>query len=176
MVERDPATAERALVALGDNICWGESAINLSRKFGEGLLARITKDDTRARAAFEAARAEQEKIVQAQADYGPALCVLSVIEAALGHKESALEKGRRAIELLPVEKDTINGSRMIQYFAITAAWAGENDLAVEQLQRGLRAPAASIALSYGVLKLHPLWDPLRGDPRFEKIVADLAPK
>jgi cell wall assembly regulator SMI1 len=65
---------------------------------------------------------------------------------------------------------------MIQYFAITAAWAGENDLALEQLQRGLRAPAASIALSYGVLKLHPFWDPLRGDPRFEKIVADLAPK
>ena len=49
------------------------------------------------------------------------------------------------MELLPVEKDTINGSRMIQYFAITAAWAGEKDLALEQLQRGLRAPAASIA-------------------------------
>ena len=75
-----------------------------------------------------------------------------------------------------MEKDTINGSRMIQYFAITAAWAGENDLALEQLQRGLRAPAASIALSYGVLKLHPFWDPLRGDPCFEKIVADRAPK
>jgi len=176
MVERDPATAERALVALGDNICWGESAINLGRKFGEGMLARITKDDTRARTAFDAARAAQEKIVQAQPDYGPALCVLGMIDAALGRKESALEKGRRAIELLPVEKDTINGSRMIQYFAITAAWAGENDLALEQLQRGLRAPAASIALSYGVLKLHPFWDPLRGDPRFEKIVADLAPK
>jgi tetratricopeptide (TPR) repeat protein len=176
MVERDPATAERALVALGDNICWGESAINLSRKFGEGMLARITKDDTRARAAFEAARAEQEKMVQAQPGYGPALCVLSMIDAALGRKEAALEEGRRAIELLPLDKDIINGSRMIQYFAITAAWAGENDLALEQLQRGLRAPGASIALSYGVLKLHPFWDPLRGDPRFEKIVADLAPK
>jgi len=176
MVERDAGTAERALVALGDNICWGESAINLSRKFGEGMLARMMKDEARARPAFEAARAEQEKIVQEQPDYGPALCVLGLIEASLGHKEAALEKGRRAIELLPVEKDTINGSRMIQYFAITAAWAGENDLALEQLQRGLRAPAASIALSYGVLKLHPIWDPLRGDPRFEKIVADLAPK
>jgi TolB-like protein/Tfp pilus assembly protein PilF len=176
MIERDPATAERALVALGDNICWGESAINLSRKFGEGMLARITKDDARARAAFEAARAEQEKIVQAQPGYGPALCVLGMIDAGLGRKEAALEEGRRAIELLPVDKDIINGSRMIQYFAITAAWAGENDLALEQLQRGLRAPGASIALSYGVLKLHPFWDPLRGDPRFEKIVADLAPK
>jgi hypothetical protein len=77
MVERDPAAAERALVALGDNICWGESAINLSRKFGEGLLARVTKDEARARAAFGAARAEQQKIVEAQPDYGPAPAFLA---------------------------------------------------------------------------------------------------
>jgi TolB-like protein/Tfp pilus assembly protein PilF len=176
MVERDSAAAERALVALGDNICWGESAINLSRKFGEGLLARMTKDEARARAAFEATRVEQEKIVEAQPEYGPALCVLSLIDAALGRKELALEEGRRAIALLPVEKDAINGSRMIQYFAMTAAWAGDKDLALEQLELGLRAPAKSITLSYGVLKLHPFWDPLRGDPRFEQIVISLAPK
>ncbi len=65
---------------------------------------------------------------------------------------------------------------MIQYFAITAAWAGEKDLALQQLELGLRAPAGSVALSYGVLKLHPFWDPLRGDARFEQIVASLAPK
>jgi hypothetical protein len=59
---------------VGDNPCWGEGAINLSRSFGEGLLARMTKDEARARTAFEAARAQQEKIVQAQPDYGPALC------------------------------------------------------------------------------------------------------
>jgi hypothetical protein len=69
----DPAAAERALVTLGDNDCWGESPIILSRSFGEGLLARMTKDEARARIAFEAARAQQEKIVQAQPDYGPAL-------------------------------------------------------------------------------------------------------
>src|SRR6266436_2867159 len=68
LAERDPAAAERALVALGDNPCWGESPINLSRSFGEGLLARMTKDETRARTAFEAARAQQEKIVQGQPD------------------------------------------------------------------------------------------------------------
>src|SRR5205807_5997397 len=90
LAERDPAAAERALVALGDNPCWGESATNLSRSFGEGLLARMTKDETRARTAFEAARAQQEKIVQAQPDYGPALCVLGLIDAALGRKDLAL--------------------------------------------------------------------------------------
>jgi serine/threonine protein kinase/Tfp pilus assembly protein PilF len=176
LAERDPAAAERALVALGDNPCWGDGEILLSRSFGEGLLARTNKDEARARTAFEAARAQQEKVVQVQPDYGPTLCVLGLIDAALGRKDQALDEGRRAIALMPLEKDVINGSRVLQYFAITAAWAGEKELALQQLEAGLRAPAASDMLSYGALKLHPLWDPLRGDPRFEKIVASLAPK
>jgi hypothetical protein len=61
---------------------------------------------------------------------------------------------------------------MIQFFAITAAWTGEKDLALQQLELGLRAPVASQVLNYGALKLLPFWDPLRGDPRFEKIVAE----
>ena len=150
--------------------------IRLSHSFGEGLLARMTKDQTRARTAFEAARAQQEKIVQAQPDYGPTLCVLAMIDAALGRKDLALEEGSRAIALMPVEKDVTNGSYVLQYFAITAAWAGDKELALQQLDAGLRARAASVALSYGTLKLLPYWDPLRGDPRFEKIVQSLAPK
>jgi TolB-like protein/Tfp pilus assembly protein PilF len=176
LAERDPAAAERALVALGDNPCWGETPIILSRSFGEGLLARMTKDEARARTAFEAARAQQEKIVQAQPDYGPPLCVLGLIDAALGRKELALDEGRRAIALTPLEKDVNNGSRVLQYFAITAAWAGEKELALQQLEAGLRAPDASQMLSYGALKLLPFWDPLRGDPRFENLVQSLAPK
>jgi TolB-like protein/Tfp pilus assembly protein PilF len=176
LAERDPAAAERALVALGDNQCWNEGAIILSHSFGEGLLARMTKDETRARTAFEVARARQEKLVQAQPDYGPPLCVLGLIDAALGRKDLALDEGRRAIALTPVEKDVNNGSRVLQYFAITAAWAGEKELALQQLEAGLRAPQASVMLSYGALKLLPVWDALRGDPRFEKIVASLAPK
>src|SRR5256714_5024036 len=176
LAERDPAAAERALIAVGDNPCWAEGVINLSRSFGEGLLARMTKDEARARTAFEAARAQQEKVMQAQPDYGPALCVLGLIDAALGRKDLALDEGRRSIALTPVEKDVNNGSRVLQYFAITAAWAGEKELALQQLEAGLRAPDASQMLSYGALKLLPFWDPLRGDPRFEKIVASLAPK
>src|SRR5262249_55181911 len=123
LAERDAAAAERALVALGDHASWAESTINLSRSFGQGLLARMTKDEARARAAFEAARAQQEKIVQAQFDYGSALCVLALMNAGLGHKELALEEGRQAIALMPLEKDVVNGSRVTQYFAITSAWA-----------------------------------------------------
>src|SRR5207237_9759514 len=175
LAERDPAAAERALVALGDNPCGGEDAIILRRSLGEGLLARMTKDEVKARIAFEAARAQQEKIVQAQPDYGPALCVLGLIDAALGRKDLALDEGRRAITLMPLEKDVVNGSRVLQYFAITAAWAGDKEFALQQLEAGLRAPDASQMLSYGALKLLPFWNPLRGDPRFEQIVESLAP-
>src|SRR5207249_3461069 len=76
LADRDAAAAERALVALGDNPCWNESTINLSRSFGEGLQARMTKEEARVRTAFEASSAKQEKIVQEQPDYGPELCVL----------------------------------------------------------------------------------------------------
>jgi TolB-like protein/class 3 adenylate cyclase/Tfp pilus assembly protein PilF len=176
LAEHDAAAAERALVALGDNPWAFEGAINLSHSFGEGLLARMTKDEARAHAAFEAARAQQEKRVEAQPDFGPTLCVLAMIDAALGRKELALEEGRRAIALTPIEKDVINGSVVVAYFAVTAAWAGDKELGLQQLETGLRAPAASLALSYGSLKLLPFWDPLRGDPRFEKIVQSLAPK
>ena len=174
--ERDPVAAERALVALGDNPWWSDNGIRLSRTFGEGLFARMVKDEPKALAAFTAARAEQEKILQTQPDNPAVLCVLGMIDAALGNKEAALEEGRRAIALLPVEKDVISGSRMLQYFAVTAAWAGDKDFAVQQLELAVRAPSAGPITSYGMLKVTPFWDPLRGDPRFEAIVASLAPK
>jgi TolB-like protein/class 3 adenylate cyclase/Flp pilus assembly protein TadD len=176
LADRDLTAAERGLVALGDNPFIAEDAVLLSRGFGEGLLARMIKDEARVRAAFMKDRAEQEKIVQAQPDYGPPLCVLGLIDAALGHKEIALEEGRHAIELLPVEKDSTNGSYLIQYFAVIAAWTGEKDLALHQIEIGTRAPVPSLVFSYGALKLLPFWDPLRGDPRFEKIVNSLSPK
>jgi tetratricopeptide (TPR) repeat protein len=176
LVEHNGVAAERALAALGDNPWWAEDVVILGRSFGEGLLARLMKDEAKAHAAFTKARAEQDKIVQAQPEYGPPLCVLGLIDAALGRKEAALAEGRRAIELLPLEKDSIDGGRMIQYFAVTAAWTGEKELALQQLEIGLRTPTPSVAQSYGGLKSLPFWDPLRGDPRFEAIVASLAPK
>ena len=98
-------------------------------------------------------------------------------DAALGNKQAALEEGRRAIELLPVAKDALNGPTLIAYFALIAAWTGEKDLALQQLSAAIQSPnASSFATTYGVLKLLPFWDPLRGDPRFEKIVNSLAPK
>jgi tetratricopeptide (TPR) repeat protein len=153
-----------------------KDAVSFTRPFVEGVIARMTNDEHKAQLAFAAARAEQEKIVQARPDYGPAWCVLGVIDAALGRKEQALSEGRRAVELLPVEKDSVNGMIMIKYLPMIAAWVGEKDLACEQLATAVRCPYSGMDLSYGELKLMPFWDPLRGDPRFEKIVASLAPK
>jgi TolB-like protein/class 3 adenylate cyclase/Tfp pilus assembly protein PilF len=174
LAERDARAGANALLALGEG-SFGDDAVRLTKTFGDGLVARLLKDEGKARAAFTAARAQQEKIVQAQPDYGPALCSLGLIDAGLGRKEDALREGRRAIELLPVEKDSINGAHMIEYFAIIAAWVGEKDLACEQLAIGTQS-LGSGTISYGRLKLLPYWDPLRGDPRFEKIVGSLAPK
>ncbi|MEP6604454.1 MAG: hypothetical protein ABJB69_10955, partial [Spartobacteria bacterium] len=75
-----------------------------------------------------------------------------------------------------VEKDATNGQAMQIYFAIMAAWVGEKDLALHYLALAGSTPGAASVANYGQLKLNPLWEPLRGDPRFEKIVAAKAPK
>jgi len=171
--DRDPAAAEAALIAAGENTPLNDHAVHFNRSFVEGWIARLEKDEPKARIAFESARSEQEKIVEEQPDYAPSLCVLGVIDAALGRKQEALSECRRAVELLPVTKDAFNGQLMIQWYATAAAWVGEKDLALEELAMAANAPGI---LSYGHLKLLPFWDPLRGDPRFEKIVGSLAPK
>jgi tetratricopeptide (TPR) repeat protein len=174
LAERDVAKANDALSAFGDNKPHlTTDNVPLTRLFLAGVVARMTKDEEKAQSSFAAARAEQEKVVQAQPNFAPALCVLGLIDAGLGRKEEALREGRRAVELLPVEKDAINGPAIIKYLAIIAAWLGDNDLACEQLAAVIRFPNSP---SYGQLKLLPFWDPLRGDPRFEKIVSSLAPK
>jgi len=101
------------------------------------------------------------------------LVVLGLIDAALGRKEEALREAERAIELLPVEKDSIKGALIIEYAAMIAAWVGNKDLACERLATAVRYPSP---LSYGDLKLLPFWDPLRGEACFEEIVTSLAPK
>ena len=171
LAERDVAAAKDALLASGEFPLETEN-IHFPRPFVEGVIARMTNDQHKAQLAFAAARAKQEKTVKAQPDYAPGWCVLGVIDAALGRKEQALSEGRRAVELLPVEKDSINGMIMVKYLAMIAAWVGDKDLACEQLATAVRYPTSGLELSYGELKLMPWWDPLRGDPRFEKLLEE----
>jgi len=171
LCERDPTAVTQALAAIPAS---GTAVdLNFPRSWCEGVAARSQGDVATAQAAFLAARAELERTVSEQPGYGPALCVLGLIDAALGRKDEAIREGRRAIELLPITKDSIDGAELMKYMGVIYAWCGEKDLAIEQIAATLKIPST---LSYGNLKLHPFWDPLRGDPRFEKIVTDLAPK
>ena len=151
-------------------------SIVFTRAYAAGLVARMKGDEDGARAAFSAARTEQEKVVRAQPDdltQSVELCSLGLIDAALGRKQEALSEGRRAVELLPVTKNAIEGADILYFNAVICAQVGERDLAIEQLKTLAKIPAGA---HYGELRLDPFWDPLRGDPRFEQITASLAPK
>src|SRR5438094_1699531 len=172
LCKRDFDSARRALAALPAAGCYQET-IPFPRAWCEGVVARMRGDKAAAHAAFTSMRTEAAKMIAEQPDYPEGLCVLGVADAALGHKDDAIREGRRAVELLPVTKDSIVGALVVEKLALIYAWTGEKDLAFEQLAIAARIPGY---LSYGELRLHPYWDPLRGDPRFEKIVASLAPK
>ncbi|MBA3960728.1 MAG: hypothetical protein H0X40_02350 [Chthoniobacterales bacterium] len=171
LCERDAAAVARAVAAVPAT---GISTdLNFPRAYCEALAARARGDTAAAKTAFLAARAEQEKTAREQPDYGPVFTVLGLIDAGLGRKEEAMREGRRGVELLPISKNSIDGAELMKYLGLIYAWCGEKDLALQQIAATLRIPST---LSYGYLKLHPAWDPLRGDPRFEKIVADLQPR
>jgi Flp pilus assembly protein TadD len=150
-----------------------QNGVNIPHGYWEGVVARWQGDSAKAQAAFNVARNEVAKIVEKQPDFPVALSLLGMIDAGLGRKEEALREGRRACELLPISKDAITGAALAVNLAQIYAWIGEKDLAIEQIAAVERVPND---LSYGLLKLSPIWDSLRGDPRFEKIVASLAPK
>jgi serine/threonine-protein kinase len=172
LCKRDFDSALRALAALPVAGCYLET-IPFPRAWCEGVIAQMRGDKAAAHAAFTVTRTEAAKLVAEQPDYPEGLCVLGMADAALGNKEDAIREGRRAVELLPVTKDAIIGPLLLQNLALIYAWTGEKDLAFEQLSIAANLPGY---LSYGELRLHPYWDPLRGDPRFEKIVVSLAPK
>jgi serine/threonine protein kinase/tetratricopeptide (TPR) repeat protein len=171
LFERDAAATARAIAAIPPD---GLPVVDFSfpREWYVGLAARSFGDTVGANAAFSAGHALTEKLVRSQPDYAPAWSLLGMIDAGLGRKEEAMREGRRACELLPLARDAWIAPGLISNLALIYAWTGENDLALEQLAISARIPNG---VTYGDLKLNPQWDSLRGDPRFEKIVASLAP-
>jgi len=170
--ERDPVAAQRALDAMPSDGCYDEN-IPFPNSWCVGLAARLRGDESAARAAFTSARKELEQTLHDQPDYAAGLCALGMVDAGLGHKADAIREGERAVELMPVSKSAVEGPLLIRNLAIIYAWTGEKDRAIERLSEAARRPDD---VSYGNLRLNPLWDPLRGDPRFEAIVSSLAPK
>ena len=172
LCERSPEAATRALANYPREgvTAWG---INFPHGYWEGVFARAQGDLDKARVAFTSARRQVEMATKGQAEIPDAVSLLGKIDAGLGRKREALNEGRRACELMPISKDAVHGQELAVDLAQIYAWTGDKDLAIEQIAAIERSPNE---LSYGLLKLHPDWDSLRGDPRFEKILADLAPK
>src|SRR5262249_32577110 len=134
--------------------------------FCEGLAARARGDAAAAEKAFNTTRLEMENQVREQPDHAEALCMLGMSDAALGNKEDALRKGRRAVELLPITKDAMTGGELLLNLGIILGWTGEKDLGIKQVEKLL---ALYRSMSDGQLRFHPWWDPLRDDPRFDKL-------
>jgi tetratricopeptide (TPR) repeat protein len=171
MCERDRVALARALALLGPDSCQNED-IPFPHSWCEGVAAHVTGDIAAAEAAFRKTRAEAERMVADQPTDAGAISVLAVADAALGKKDEAIREGRRAVELLPIKRDAINGNVLVENLALVYAWTGEKELANNQLKIVVDAPSY---ISYGHLRLHPFWDAMRGDARFEEIVQSLAP-
>jgi TolB-like protein/Tfp pilus assembly protein PilF len=171
--EHDPIAAARALANIPSEGYIREADYAVPHSWHEALLAKLRQDAPDAHAALIAARAEIEKLVRAQPGNTKPLSALALVDAKLGDKEKAIQEGRTACDMLPPGKDGISGVLVVSGLARIYALTGEKDLALKQLDIVSKIPFGP---SYGQLRLDPEWDSLRGDPRFEKIVASLAPQ
>jgi serine/threonine-protein kinase len=170
--ERDYHAAEQILSAPGGNE-FDDDGFFTPREFSEAIAARGLGDNNKAQAALKQARERAASAVLQRPEDGKALICLSQIDAAIGRKEDAIREGERAAQLLPLEKDVLNGNQLRVKLCGVYAQVGEIDRAVDLLEDVTKKPDGS---SYGALTLDWVWDPLRGSPRFDKIVASLAPK
>jgi tetratricopeptide (TPR) repeat protein len=173
ILERDAVAVDRALAAIPAEGYRGYLGYVTPPEWFVGYAARLFDRPDNARADFLAARAILEKHLREQPDDALSWSLLGRVKAMLGEKQEAIEAGQRACELWPLPKEPIWGLQTLRRLATIYACVGEKDLALQQLSLYAGQPGF---VHYGELKLDPDWDPLRGDPRFEKIVASLAPK
>jgi TolB-like protein len=139
----------------------------------EALIARDNGDSAEALAAFRSARAILALRLLVKPEDARTIAVLAQVDAALGQKELALQEAQHAIDLMPISKDIYDGALVLEGLAQVYTWSGEHDRAIEVLQKLVSIPSY---INYARLKFHPLWKPLRGNPKFEDIVTSLAPK
>ena len=149
------------------------TAALVPRAWLEGQIARAAGDRDRATAVMTSARATVEQDARGQPDDAATLSLLGRIDAALGRKEDALREGRRSVELLPVSRDAVGGVALESALAMIYAWTGESDLALELLGPLSTRPGGP---HYGELRFDPAWDALRGNARFEQLVAAMEPR
>jgi TolB-like protein/Flp pilus assembly protein TadD len=139
-------------------------SILLTRLQGEQAIANSRSDET---------RELLNQKVQKSPENARLLSQLAVLDALLSNKEAAISEAKRAIEMLPISKDAVFGPGMVMNLAVVYAWTNEPDLAFGALDPLAKMPGG---IYYGELKLDPYWEPLRKDPRYEKLLAELAPR
>jgi TolB-like protein/Tfp pilus assembly protein PilF len=139
----------------------------------QAMIARAKGDSARAMTAFRECREILAQRLMVKPEHARTIAVLAQVDAGLGQKELAVREAQHAIDLMPTSKDIYDGALVLEGLAQVYTWSGDRDRAIELVQKLVTMPSY---INYGRLKLHPLWSPLRGDPRFEKIVNSLAPK
>jgi TolB-like protein/Flp pilus assembly protein TadD len=173
LYERDPAAAVKVLAASKLEELVGGAGYLLPRSWFEALIARVQGDAQKTRDAFSTARVKIEAKLHDQPDDGILLATLGLIDAGLSRKEQALAEGRRAVELRPISNDAVDGAAVIGNLAMTYAWVGDVDSAMERLVFLAKTPGGP---DYGQLKFDPAWDAVRRDPRFAKMLDGLRPE
>jgi tetratricopeptide (TPR) repeat protein len=170
---RDSAAMSRALTAIPPEGLLAEFDLFMPREWYRAIAASAFGDSGTARAFFTAARALMEDVLRSQPDYAVGWSVLGLIDANLGRKEEAVREGRQACQMLPLSADAWRGPSLIENLAVIYETIGDSDRAIEQLRT---AAEVQNGVHCGDLKRSPRWNALRADPRFDKIVASLAPK
>ena len=137
------------------------------------FIARLQGEATESNPIFAEVREQLNQKVEKSPDNANLLSLLAVVDALLCNKAAAVSEAKRAVEILPISRDALDGAAVMTNLAVVYAWTDEFDLAFETLVPLTKMPCG---LTYGQLKLEPYWDPLRKDPRFDKLLAELAPK
>jgi TolB-like protein/Tfp pilus assembly protein PilF len=173
MIERDYATARKAVQSSSLNEFSYTNSGATPKSFFEGCIALAQSDSTMAQRSFETARPAFENAVKEAPDDAFRHANLGWLYAFMGRKEDAIREGRRAVELKPESKDAFDGAIMNCYLALIYARVGEKDLAIPLIARLLKTPGAVDSVDYSItvndLKNRWEWDPIRGDPRFQKL-------
>jgi TolB-like protein/Tfp pilus assembly protein PilF/class 3 adenylate cyclase len=173
-MQRDQSEAEKALTLIpAEGISNSLDEASVPREYCVGRTAWLFGNKELAQTSLTAARSIFERTIREQPDYPQAWAYLGLTDAMLGRCSEAIQEGKRACEILPYTKDSWTGPRFITYLGVIYATCGDKEAAVQQLKTSAELP---IGVTYGELKQSPDWDSLRGDPRFEQIVASLAPK
>ena len=174
MLDGNYAEAERVLAASPRQ---DFQDIDLSfyfpKSWYQAMIARAKGASARATAAFRECRDILAQRLIVKPEHARTIAVLAQVDAGLGEKDLAIREAQHAIDLMPISKDIYDGALVLEGLAQVYAWSGDRDRAIGLVQKLVTMPGYT---NYARLKLHPLWIPLRGDPRFEKIVNSLAPK